>query len=119
MMWFGKNKVSQAQLREQTLASKPIRRADAVVNDGRITVPLAARRGLIFRIPHGATKTFELDAMGSFVWNRCDGAMTVHEIAHQLAEQFGIDRQRAEASTLEFLNLLASRALVARKTEAG
>ena len=106
-------------MRKQILASKPIRRADATVNDTRITVPIAARRGLLFRIPEGATKTFELDAMGSFVWHRCDGATTVQQIVDQLAEQFEIDRERAEASTLQFLNLLASRGLIARKSEAG
>jgi len=96
-----------------------MRRADARVNAQQITVPIAARRGLLFRIPEGATKTFELDAIGLFVWNRCDGETTVQQIAEKLAEQFQIDRERAEASTLEFLNLLAGRSLVARKVESG
>src|SRR5690349_22327678 len=118
-MWWRRSKTSSAEVREKILASKPIRRADATLNASRVTIPVAARRGLLFRIPEGATKTFELDAMGLFVWNRCDGATTVRQIIEEFAENFGIDRDRAEASTLEFLNLLAGRALVARKVESG
>lgn len=106
-------------MRAKILASKPIRRADSTLNGSRVTIPIAPRRGLLFRIPEGATKTFELDAMGLFVWNQCDGETTVERIIDEFAENFAIDRNRAEASTLEFLNLLAGRALVARKVEPG
>jgi hypothetical protein len=118
-MWFRRSKTFSAEMRENILASKPIRRADATLNGSRVTIPIAARRGLVFRVPEGATKTFELDAMGLFVWNQCDGATTVQRIVEEFGETFEIDRDRAEASTLEFLNLLAGRALVARKVESG
>jgi hypothetical protein len=118
-MRFRSKRVSEVQVREQILASKPIRRADAVVTDHRITVPIPARRWLLSRMPEGMTKTFELDEIGLFVWSRCDGQTTVQQIADELASQFDIDRERAQASTLAFLNLLASRALVARRTDSG
>ena len=118
-MWFGNRRISQHHLREQILASKPVRRADAVVNDRRVVVPIPPRRWLLFRVPEGMTKAFELDEMGLFVWNRCDGQSSVQQIAGELAEHFKIDFKRAEASTLAFLNLLASRALVARRTDSG
>jgi hypothetical protein len=123
-MWLRKPKTSPDELREKILASKPVRRADATLHEtgdgaARVTVPVAPRRGLLFRIPEGTTKTFELDAMGLFVWNRCEGQISVQQIVDELAEQFQIEKTRAEASTLQFLNLLASRSLVARKSDGG
>jgi hypothetical protein len=123
-MWFGKSKTAPPELREKILASRPIRRADAKLDEtgectARLTIPIVPRRGFFFRVPEGVTKTFELDALGLFVWNCCDGQTSVEQIIQQLAQNFQLDPRGAEASTLQFLNLLASRSLVARKSDGG
>ena len=47
-----------------------------------------------------------LDAVGTFVWNRCDGSRTVAEIAGQLRDEFGEKVEPAEDRLVSFLSTL-------------
>lgn len=123
-MAFWRPKTSAAEPRGELLEARPIRRADATVSElsegvARVTVPLPPRGGLFFRVPEGAAKTFELDTLGLFVWNHCDGRTSVKEIIERLAGEFKINLRAAEVSTLQFLNLLSSRGWVGRARDAG
>jgi len=55
----------------------------------------------------------ELDEVGSFVWNLCDGQRNVREMVACLADKYKLNRKEAEASLTEFLRSLAGRNLVA------
>jgi hypothetical protein len=55
----------------------------------------------------------ELDEVGSFVWNLCDGQRNVREMVACLADKYKLNRKEAEASLTAFLRSLAGRNLVA------
>ncbi len=65
--------------------------------------------------PKEYTRTYELDALGSFVWKMCDGKRTVAEMADALREFAGMDTREAEVSLIQYLNMLSRRGLVALK----
>ena len=103
---------------QQALSARPTKLVDAAVErreDGsaRVTVPLKPNAfGRLFRLPAGASKTFELDALGLFVWDRVDGGTTVKQIVRALAREWQLDPRAAEVSTLEFLRTLGKRGLI-------
>jgi hypothetical protein len=53
-----------------------------------------------------------LDAEGSFVWARCDGGTTVHEIAERLHEWAGGDTVAVRDRVATFVEKLARDGLV-------
>ena len=69
-------------------------------------VPLLARPDVAVR----------LDAEGSFVWDRCDGAATVEEIAAQLHAQLGGDEAAVGDRAGRFVERLARTGLVTMDT---
>ncbi len=105
--------------RQQQLSAKPVRLAagdlvEGADGGGRLTVPLRQARwaGWLLRVPAGATKTFEFDALGRAVWDACDGRTTVHQIARRLAKRYRVSDREAQVSTEKFLATLARRGLV-------
>ena len=105
--------------RQQQLSAKPVRLVSGEVTDaadggGRLTVPLTQKRwaGWLLRVPAGATKTFELDALGRMVWDSCDGKTTVQQIARRLAKRFRVSDREAQVATETFLTTLARKGLV-------
>ena len=106
--------------RQQQLASKPVRLVTADLTadargGGRLTVPLqqSPRIGWLFRLPKGATKTFEFDALGKFVWEHCDGKTSVQQIARKLAKAYKVSEREAQVATERFLVMLAKKNLIA------
>ncbi len=87
---------------------------DTADGGGRLTVPLNRRRWAVWllRVPAGATKTFELDALGRMVWDACDGRTTVHQIARRLAKRYRVSDREAQVATETFLSTLARKGLV-------
>jgi hypothetical protein len=105
--------------RDDALTAKPRRLVDVELEPdstggGKLKVPLAPRRWgrRLFRLPAGATKTFELDAIGVFVWNRCDGGHTVQQIIRKLADEYRLNLREAEVPTVQFLHTLARKGLI-------
>jgi len=105
--------------RAAQLAAKPMllvkaQRADRKDGGVDLTIPLAQSRmaGFLFRMPVGATKTFELDAMGVLVWDAIDGRTSVQQIIRRLAKRYNLSLREAEVSTLSFLNMLTRKGLV-------
>lgn len=111
-------KRTPALTRQQQLASRPVRIVEgelvALENGGAtLKVKLRQRRiGLLFRVPDGATKTFEFDPMGKFVWDHCDGKMSVQRIARKFATIFTVSEREAQVSTEQFLMMLAKKRLI-------
>jgi hypothetical protein len=103
--------------RPQQLAARPLRRDDAKLTTnpdggGKVTVPLRANRAWIFRMPVGASKTFELDALGLFVWEACNGKTSVQQIIRGLGKRYNLSLRESEVSTITFLNMLAKKGLI-------
>ncbi len=87
----------------------------------RLTAPLAPSR-LRGIFGHGgrrahAQKSFDLDALGAFVWQAADGRRTVEEMILHFAETQRVHVREAEVAVLAFLKMLAQRNLVALAVE--
>jgi hypothetical protein len=116
---FRRKSKENVPTREQTLAARPVRLVeDAVTLDGKgggkLTVKLRQTKwsGVVFHMPDGATKTFELDEIGLLVWNACDGKTSVRRLVESVAKKYGVSLREAEVSTMAFLQTLAKKNLI-------
>ncbi len=123
-MIFSRKPKKPLLTREEALAAKPIRAVEAdldideATGAAKLKVKIEAkRRWILFTMPAGATKTFELDEVGVYVWKKLDGSTSVESLMRQLAKQYNLDLKQAEASTVAFLQMLIKRGLVGLKTE--
>ncbi len=57
-------------------------------------------------------KKFELEPVGAFVWNLCDGRHTFEGISKKLREKFKMNRLEADAALLAYLQMLSQRRLI-------
>jgi hypothetical protein len=57
-------------------------------------------------------KRLELDEMGSFVWDRIDGARSVRRIADEFAAHYGLQPREAELSVTAFIKTIGQRGLI-------
>jgi len=116
-MWIGRKKPRYTKA--QALSARPVRVVEAalVTSDTgvrKISIPINTRgwAGFVFRMPQGATKTFELDDLGVLVWESCDGKTSVQQIIRKLSKQYNLNLREAEVPTLKFLETLVRRGLV-------
>lgn len=58
------------------------------------------------------TKEFELETVGAFVWDLCDGQHTTEGIGRKLRERFKMNRLEAETALGAFLETLSRRRLI-------
>ena len=105
---------------EQALSARPFTLSGATLAEdadggGRLVVPLKPGRvgGWLFRLPAGSTKTFELDAIGVFVWRSIDGRTSVRDLIRALADRHRLTLREAEVPTLAFLKTLIAKGLIA------
>lgn len=122
MLGFGKKKSSIT--REQALDAKPMPTVQCELTEtpdggAKLKVPLRTRGfGMKFlRMPEGATKTFELDSLGVFVWKNCDGKTTVQQIIRRLAKEHSLTLREVEVSTVQFLQMLVKKGLIGMSLE--
>lgn len=107
--------------REQAMAAWPIRNPSLKTHesdDGLIGVELPRRKdwmggvlGFMFSVPE--TKPVQLDEVGTFVWNLCDGDHTVNDIAAALAREYKLNRREVEVSLTTYLQTLGKRGMIA------
>jgi hypothetical protein len=62
-------------------------------------------------------KTFELDELGKFVWDTCDGKTAVRQIIRRLADRYNLNDREAEVATVAFLRTLTRKGLVGMAIE--
>lgn len=60
-----------------------------------------------FRMPE--TQAVQLDEVGTFVWELCDGTNTVESIVQRMARQYQMNRREVEISVTTYLQTLAER----------
>ncbi|HEY4328552.1 MAG TPA: PqqD family protein [Phycisphaerae bacterium] len=84
----------------------------------RLTAPLVPSRlrGLIGG-KKMAEKSFDLDALGAFVWESLDGRRNVEELIEYFAAEKRVNVREAEVAVLAFLKMLAQRNLLALAIE--
>ena len=97
---------------------RPVRAARFEVGaDGlvAIVVPRFTNRLLVkFLVPRLRAPDYRvrLDAIGSFVWQQCDGSATVETIVERVRARFGDDADAALARTTQFVRTLVKGNLV-------
>ncbi len=57
-------------------------------------------------------KQFELETVGAFVWNLCDGRHSFDGISKKLRDRFKMNRLDADTALLAFLQMLSQRRLI-------
>jgi len=102
--------------------AKPLRNPDVLqdlADDGTVMLmaPLAQQgnglAGFLARWMKAPDhKKFELEPVGAFVWNLCDGRHTFEGISKRLREEFKMNRIEADAALLAFLQMLSQRKLI-------
>lgn len=125
-MLFGSKTKKEDLTRQDALGAKPTQLVKAKIlptEDGgaKLTVPMNATRwtGMIFRLPEGATKTFELDELGLFIWNSCDGKTSVQQMIRQLSRERKVTIREVEVATLQFLQTLIRKGLIGVQVKQG
>ena len=107
--------------RELYLKARPLRneRVRSETFDGgvRLFAPLETQgTGLMGMIAKWSKlpdeKEFELEEVGAFVWEHCDGEHTTEGIARRLRERFKMNRLEAETALGAFLETLSGRRLI-------
>ena len=105
--------------RTDALSARPVQVADATMSKdesggGRLKVVLKGPRwgGWLFKMPAGATKTYELDELGLFVWDACDGKTSVQQVIRKLAKRYNLNLREAEVATVRFLQMLTKKGLI-------
>ncbi len=78
-----------------------------------LNVPLNQKAGLTramarwLKAPN--ERRVELDEVGSFVWELCDGSHTVESVVQKTSKQYKMNRREAEVSVTMFLQMLHER----------
>jgi hypothetical protein len=101
------------------LSSKPVRLSEGeprevAENQFHLVVPLRPTRVARFflRVSQTTTKTFELDSLGVFVWEQCDGKTPVRQVIRRLGKRYNLNDREAEVATVQFLYTLAKKGLI-------
>lgn len=116
MGWFLRKKIRIDP--ERVMNTRPARAVAAEMEPtpdggGRLTVPMQPPRwGRLFRLPEGATKTFEFDALGVFVWEQIDGKTSVKQIVERLSRRYKLNLREAQVPTIRFLQMLMGKRLI-------
>lgn len=102
--------------------TKPVRNPHVqylVLEDGAaaLEAPLATQgRGWLGAMAKASkmpdTKKFELEPVGAFVWELCDGSHNFETISRKLRERFKMSRVESDASLAAFLQMLHDRRLI-------
>lgn len=81
----------------------------------RISHPATLKPWLARLLPFSAPlamRTLELDAMGTFVWNRIDGTASAGDLARQFAEHYSCLPAEAEQAVAMFIRQLGQRGIL-------
>ncbi len=120
--WFRKDTGEAPELdREEAMDSVPVvnqlitveydAEDNAVLNVPRKRTKMLKWMAKIFRIP--PYKQIELDELGTYTIELCDGEHTVSEIIDKFADQYDLNHREAEVSMLSYLKTLSKRGIVA------
>jgi len=77
-----------------------------------LLVPMESKLDFLAKRLHGDYRRIELDEMGAYVWELCDGKRTVREIGEALKARFGKEVEPLYERLVTFLFELAKRYLI-------
>ncbi len=89
----------------------PIRNCEYEVNDGLVTILFVNPRPsfidrIFFKKLSKRPRKIDLDKIGSFVWELCDGANNVQQIIEKLSDHFGEEVDPADKRVNLFITQL-------------
>ena|SRR5579883_1946124 len=108
--------------RQAAMTLRPVRNSNLSwekreSGDTLLTIPQNEKVGRVTRAMAKWMKVpterhVELDEVGSFVWDLCDGNNTVETIVQKTGRQYKMNRREAEISVTTFLQMLHERNFV-------
>jgi hypothetical protein len=81
-----------------------------------VTVPMKRpgwTRLVKWLVPLSQERRVELDAVGTWVLQLCDGRRTVEDVIEQVGEKYHLSFQEARVAVLQFMRMLVDRGIVA------
>jgi len=101
-------------MKAQPIATEVIDRVDMKDGGARLVVEVQPGRvaKFILRLPGSIKRTFELDATGLELFERCDGSRSVKVLITDFANQHKLDRHEAERAVTEYLKILIRKGLI-------
>ncbi|MAE64339.1 MAG: hypothetical protein CMJ18_08705 [Phycisphaeraceae bacterium] len=98
----------------EVLAREPLENGGA-----RLTVPMRPRgyQKWLLRIPEGASRRIDLDAVGAEVFDMCDGRTSVKQIARRFAGKHHVDTHEAGLAVATFIRMMMRKGLVSLAVE--
>ncbi|WP_048055390.1 PqqD family protein [Pyrococcus sp. NA2] len=75
-------------------------------------IPMESKLDFLARIIHGKYRRIELDEVGAYVWELCDGKRTVREIGVMLKDKFGEKVEPLYERLITFMLELRKRNLI-------
>jgi hypothetical protein len=121
MRLFGRRRRESPDLdRKQSMQAVPVMNQFVTIeydSQGRATLNLPRKRtgtvrmvARFFRLP--PYKQIELDELGTYAVELCDGKNCVEEIVRRFAEKYHLNRREAEVSMVGYLQTLAKRGII-------
>lgn len=82
--------------------------------DGKyyLLIPMTSKLDFLARKLHGDYRRLELDEIGVFVWELCDGTRTIEEIGKKMKEKFGENVEPLYERLVTFILELYKRNLI-------
>ena len=82
-----------------------------------LTIPQGQKVGKITKtmarwLQAPTERKVELDELGSFVWELCDGELTIETIVQRTAKSYQMNRREAEVSVTMFMQMLHERKFI-------
>src|SRR5438876_9019442 len=98
----------------QILHSRPVRHPDLAwrSSDGEVVILSPAGHNPQAPSEQQDGAEHDLNEVGSRIWELCDGAHSVEEIAHALVGEFDIDEETAQRDAAEFVQGLLAQKLL-------
>lgn len=100
------------------LEMKPIRKNSIEWNKKEENIEIIIKRDkLIDKVLHWLYKTpriitIDLDEIGSFVWERCDGSCSIHEILLKLTEKYNENIESGLNRLIQYIKILKCNSLI-------
>ena len=120
MRFFGRSESAPKLSRRESLSARPAlnqlvsmernARGMLVLNLPRRRTAMVRAVARAFKLP--PYKRVELDELGSYTVELCDGTHSVSEIIGLFAEKFRLSRREAEVSMVSYLEILAKRGVI-------
>ena len=68
---------------------------------------------IIIALKETNEKVFKLNQTAAYIWEHCDGKKNVEALVNELCEQFSVDKATALKDTIEFVEKMKNKNLIA------